>query len=102
MKLITAIVRPTALSRVTSALRKAKVGGVIVSKVEGFGREMRESDLDLVGHLNPIAKIQVAAEPEDVDRITKLIDETVSRNDKDKGGIILVSNLDNVIRMGDD
>lgn len=99
MKLITALVRPTAFKRLSVALRKARVGGITVSKVEGFGKEHLDADVDLFGHLNPKVKIEVAVDDQSVQEIVKLIEKSVSSDSKDSGATVFVSDLDSVHKI---
>lgn len=99
MKLITAVIRPTALRRLSTALRKARVSGMTVSRVEGFGLEHLSADLDLFGHLNPKVKVEVAVSTDDCDRVLALIESALAGDPKDSGGTVFVSSLDSMIKM---
>lgn len=99
MKMITALVRPTAFQRLSTALRKARVNGITVSRVEGFGKEHLSADIDLFGHLNPKVKIEVAVPSEDVDQVVELIQECMAREKKDSGGTIFISDLNAIIKI---
>lgn len=99
MKLITVIVRPTAVARLASALRRARVSGLTVSKVEGFGSEHLAADVDLFGRLNPRAKIEVAVNPDELQPIVAMVKEALAKPGKDSGGMVFISDLDEAIRV---
>ena len=99
MKLITALIRPTALKRVAAALRKARVNGITVTKVEGFGKEHLSADVDLFGHLNPKAKVEVAVDDDILDDVMSLLKASVNAEDRDRGGTIFVQDLEDLQKI---
>lgn len=98
MKLITAVIRPKYLPRLSVALRRANVPGVTVIKAQGFGREQLESDVELVGFLTERIKVEVAVDDEDAERIVKLINDNAGTG-RDGDGIIFVWDLSYVKRI---
>jgi nitrogen regulatory protein PII len=92
MKLISAVVRPKYLPRLTTALRRANVPGVTVVKAQGFGREQLDSDVELVGFLTERLKIEVAVEDDQAERIVKIINDNAGTG-RDGDGIIFVWDL---------
>lgn len=99
MKLITALVRPTAYQRLSTALRKARVSGITVSRVEGYGKEHLSADVDLFGHLNPKVKVEVAVDDDLCRDIVDLIKNSIEENKKDSGGTIFIQSLDSVEKI---
>lgn len=98
MKLISAVIRPKLLPRLTSTLRRGKVPGVTVFKAQGFGREQEEADTDLVGFLSEKVKVEIAVEDDDVDRVMRLINEAVATG-REGDGIIFVMDIMSVTRI---
>lgn len=98
MKMISAIIRPNMLERLSSSLRKARVPGITVSRAEGFGREHSRADLDLVGYLQPRVKVEIAVQADEVEAVIDVIQQTVGTQ-KDGDGMIFVSELDSVVRL---
>ena len=99
MKLITALIRPTALKRVATALRKARVNGITVTNVDGYGKEHLSADVDLFGHLNPKVKVEVAVEKDILKDVVDLIKESVNTEDRDKGGTIFIQDLEDIQKI---
>lgn len=99
MKLITALVRPTAFQRLSTALRKARVSGITVSRVEGYGKEHLSADVDLFGHLNPKVKVEVAVDDDQCRDIVDLIKSSIEENQKDSGGTIFIQSLDGIEKI---
>lgn len=99
MKLITALVRPTAFQRLSTALRKARVSGITVSRVEGYGKEHLSADVDLFGHLNPKVKVEVAVDDDHCRDIVDLIKSSIEENQKDSGGTIFIQSLDGIEKI---
>lgn len=99
MKLITALVRPTAFKRLSTALRKARVSGITVAHVEGFGKEHLDADMDLFGHLNPKTKVEIAVEESKVDEVVEIIQSSVSSKSNDSGATVFVLPIDKMIKI---
>ncbi|MBX9666473.1 MAG: P-II family nitrogen regulator [Candidatus Obscuribacterales bacterium] len=92
MKLISSVIRPKYLPRLTTALRRGNVPGVTVMKAQGFGREQFESDVELVGFLTERVKIEIAIEDDQAMRVVKLINDAVGTG-REGDGVILVWDL---------
>lgn len=92
MKMISAVIRPKHLPRLTSALRRANVPGVTVIKAQGFGKEQLESDVELVGFLTERVKLEIAIEDDQAQRVVKVINDAVGTG-HDGDGIIFVWDL---------
>lgn len=92
MKLVTAVVRPKTLPKLSSALRKAGVAGITVVKAQGFGREQMEADFEFVGILSERVKVEIAIEDDQVEKLVKLISETAATG-REGDGIIFVVDL---------
>lgn len=92
MKLVTAVVRPKILPKLSSALRKAGVAGITVVKAQGFGREQMEADFEYVGILSERVKVEIAIEDDQVEKLVKLISETAATG-REGDGIIFVVDL---------
>ena len=45
MKYIVAVIRPSALEKVTDALKEIGIGGMVVSEVKGYGRQSGHSEI---------------------------------------------------------
>lgn len=83
MQLITAIIQPFMLDRLTRALRKQEVTGYTVTELKGSGRDLADSP----DYLRPRVKIEIAAIDEDVALITELISKTVGTHQEGDGVI---------------
>ena len=99
MKLITVFAPPKAYPVLSTALRRARVSGITVSKVEGYGAEHLSADMDLFGHLNPKMKVEIAVDQESCEKVIELVRTTIQGSDTDSGTTIFVSNLEEVIKV---
>ena len=99
MKLITAVIQPSMLERLASALRKARVPGITVVEAKGFGRETFLSDWDLTGYLTPKTKVELAVNDDQVENLVKLIQKTVTTG-QSGDGIIFVTEILGSTRIG--
>ncbi len=102
MKLITAIIKPFKLDDVKDALKAIGVVGMTVSEVRGFGRQGGHSEtyrgaeykIDFV----PKVRLEVLADPDDVDRIVETL--VASANSGKIGdGKIWVTTVDSIVRI---
>ncbi|MCA9802272.1 MAG: P-II family nitrogen regulator [Cyanobacteria bacterium HKST-UBA02] len=98
MKLISAVIRPKSVTRLASMLRKANVPGLTVLKAQGFGREFKAADVEMVGILTEKAKVEIAVEDNDLDRVVKLVYDAVGTG-REGDGIIFVFDLVSVTRI---
>lgn len=92
MKLISAIIRPKYLPRLTAALRRANVSGVTVVKAQGFGREQLGGDVEMVGYMTERIKLEVAVDDAEADKIVNIIKDNAGTG-RDGDGIIFVWDL---------
>lgn len=81
MQLITAIIQPFMLDRLTRALRMHEVTGYTVTELKGSGRDLANSP----DYLRPRVKIEIAANDDDAAQIIELISETVSTHQEGDG-----------------
>ncbi|MBZ0185157.1 MAG: P-II family nitrogen regulator [Candidatus Obscuribacterales bacterium] len=98
MKLISAVIRPKSVTRLASMLRRSNVPGLTVIKAQGFGRELLAADVEMVGILTEQAKIEIAVEDDDLDRVSKIIQEAAETG-RQGDGIIFVWDLISVTRI---
>lgn len=94
MQLITAIIQPFMVERLTRLLRKLEVTGYTVSQVSGSGRFLR----DTPEYTQNRIKVEIAVNDDQLDEICDLICSTVSTH-QDGDGIILVTPLTRVINL---
>jgi nitrogen regulatory protein P-II 1 len=102
VKLITAVIKPFKVDDVKNALKDADVHGITVTEVQGFGRQAGHTEvyrgseykIDFV----PKAKLEILAEPEDVERITSVLVEA-ARTGKIGDGKVWVSDVELVERI---
>jgi nitrogen regulatory protein P-II 1 len=102
MKKIEAIVRPEKLDVVRNALEKAGCGGLMISEIEGHGKQKgvvqqwrgEKYRLELL----PKIKIEVIVKDKDLDRIVKTILNEAKTGDIGDGKIF-ISNIEDVVRI---
>ncbi len=94
MQLITAIIQPFMLDRLTRVLRKQNISGYTVTQVEGSGRDLA----DTPEYLQPRVKIEIAVNDENVPSICDLIGKTVSTH-QEGDGILYVMPLLHVVNI---
>jgi nitrogen regulatory protein PII len=104
MKLVKAYIRPILLEDVYSALRKE--GHCCMTVFEGEGTGRFSDPADQHGSLNfpamhtHVAKIEIAADTEDVDAITEIIKE-YGRTGRKGDGIVFVMEVEQATRIRD-
>jgi nitrogen regulatory protein PII len=96
MKLITAVIKPFMLDKLSRALTKMPITGFTVTDARGYGRGGEEVDL-----LTPRVRFEIVVLPEDVQMVSDLIFKTVSTH-QDGDGIMFVTDVESVtnIRTG--
>lgn len=94
MQLITAIIQPFMLDRLTRRLRKEKVPGYTVTQVSGSWHEMEEIPQPTMARI----KVEVAVNDEQVDKICELICATVSTL-QEGDGILMVTPINKVVSL---
>ncbi|HMY05288.1 MAG TPA: P-II family nitrogen regulator [Candidatus Obscuribacter sp.] len=85
MQLVTAIIQPFMVDRLTRALRKAKVSGYTVEEVQGSGVVGDEP-----AYVRPRSRVEVAVNDDRVEEIIDLITRTVSTHQQGDGIIYAV------------
>lgn len=102
MKKIEAIIRPEKLEAVRSALEKAGCGGLMISEIEGHGKQkgviQQWRGEKYKVELLPKLKIEIVVKDSDVERITKTIIDNVKTGEIGDGKIF-VSDIENAIRI---
>jgi len=102
MKLITAVVKPSKLDDVRTALGDLGVQGMTVTEVKGFGRQKghtefyRGSEYEI--RFLPKVKIEVAVADAQADKVVQAIQRT-AKTDQIGDGKIFVSTVDHVVRI---
>ncbi|MBX9687550.1 MAG: hypothetical protein K2X27_12660 [Candidatus Obscuribacterales bacterium] len=94
MELITAVIQPFMLERLTRLLRKQKIGGYTVTQVNGSGQDLINSP----EYMQPRVKVEIAVNPEQLDVICELIHKTVSTH-QEGDGILFVTPISRVINL---
>ncbi|MDD5423099.1 MAG: P-II family nitrogen regulator [Candidatus Omnitrophica bacterium] len=102
MKKIEAVIRPEKLEMVRHALEKAGCGGLMISEIEGHGKQKgvvqqwrgEKYRLELL----PKRKVDVVVNDKDVDLIVKTIVEAAKTGDVGDGKIF-ISDIQNAVRI---
>ncbi len=102
MKKIEAVIRVEKLEEVTDALEKFGCPGMMVTHIEGHGRQKgiseqfrgREYKLNFI----PKIKIEVVAKDNDVDRIVQLVTD-IAKTGEIGDGKIFIYPVENVVRI---
>jgi nitrogen regulatory protein P-II 1 len=102
MKLITAVVKPFALSRVREALRTQGVHGMTVSEASGYGRQRGHTEVyrgaEYVVDLVPKIRVEVLVDDEDAGHILDVL-VSAARTGKIGDGKVWVTPVDAVVRV---
>lgn len=102
MKRIEAIIRPEKLDAVRSALEKAGCGGLMISEIEGHGKQkgvvQQWRGEKYRVEILPKLKIEIVVKDADVERVTKTIIDNVKTGEIGDGKIF-ISNIENAIRI---
>ena len=102
MKLVTAIIKPFKLDDVREALTPLGVQGLTVTEVKGFGRQKGQTEIyrgaEYHVSFRPKLKIEIAVADSVVEDVIEAI-MTAARTGKIGDGKIMVSNLDQLIRI---
>ncbi|MBS1102497.1 MULTISPECIES: P-II family nitrogen regulator [Gluconobacter] len=102
MKLVTAIIKPFKLDDVREALTPLGVQGLTVTEVKGFGRQKGQTEIyrGAEYHVSflPKLKIEVAVSDTIAEDVIEAI-MTAARTGKIGDGKIMVSSLDQLIRI---
>jgi nitrogen regulatory protein P-II 2 len=102
MKLITAIVKPSKLDEVRTALGNLGVQGMTVTEVKGFGRQKGHTEIYRGSEYEvtflPKVKIEVAVADAQADKVVQAIQRTANTGQVGDGKIF-VSTVDHVVRI---
>jgi nitrogen regulatory protein P-II 2 len=102
MKLITAIVKPSKLDEVRTALGNLGVQGMTVTEVKGFGRQKGHTEIyrgsEYAITFLPKVKIEVAVADAQADKVVQAIQRTANTGQIGDGKI-LVFTVDHVVRI---
>jgi nitrogen regulatory protein P-II 2 len=102
MKLITAIVKPSKLDEVRTALGNLGVQGMTVTEVKGFGRQKGHTEIYRGSEYEvtflPKVKIEVAVADAQADKVVQGIQRT-AKTGQVGDGKIFVSTVDHVVRI---
>jgi nitrogen regulatory protein P-II 1 len=102
MKLITAIIKPSKLDEVKSALQGIGVAGMTVTEASGFGRQKGHTEIyrgaEYVVDLIPKIKVEVIADDEAAARIVDTI-STAANTNSIGDGKIWVTTVDSIVRV---
>lgn len=94
MKMVTAIIQPFMLDKLTRALRKQALTGYTAADVQGSGADLIATGV----YMAPRVKLEIAVNDDQVDMVTELILKTVGTH-QDGDGIIFVTNLEEIINI---
>jgi nitrogen regulatory protein P-II 1 len=102
MKKIEAIIRPESLDAVRNALSDAGVTGLMISEIEGHGKQkgvvQQWRGEKYKVELLPKAKVEIIIQDEDMERITQTIIDS-ARTGEIGDGKIFIYPVDTVIRI---
>ena len=102
MKLITAVIKPSKLDDVKTALQAAGVAGMTVTEASGFGRQKGHTEIyrgaEYAVSFLPKIKIEVVIDDALVERAVETIRKAAG-TDKIGDGKIFVTSVDQVIRI---
>ena len=102
MKLITAIVKPFKLDDVKSALKDARITGMTVTEVQGFGRQAGHTEVyrgaEYTIDFVPKVRLEILADDGDVERLTDVIAES-ARTGKIGDGKVWVTTVERALRI---
>jgi nitrogen regulatory protein P-II 1 len=102
MKLITAILKPSKLEEVKTALQEAGVAGMTVSEAIGFGRQLGHTEVyrgsEYTVNLIPKIRLEVLSDEKDVKRIVDVIVKTASTGSIGDGKV-WTTPVDSIVRV---
>jgi nitrogen regulatory protein P-II 1 len=102
MKLITAILKPSKLEEVKTALQEAGVAGMTVSEAIGFGRQLGHTEVyrgsEYTVNLIPKIRLEVLTDEKDVKRIVDVIVKTASTGSIGDGKV-WTTPVDSIVRV---
>ena len=102
MKLVQAIIRPFALEEVRAALSAARVAGLTVGEVQGFGRQKGHTEVyrgaEYEIALQPKLEIEVVVRDDEVEAVIEAI-RGAAQTGKIGDGKIFVHPVEHVLRI---
>jgi nitrogen regulatory protein P-II 1 len=102
VKLITAIIKPSKVDEVKTALKEAGVQGMTITEVQGFGRQSGHTEVyrgaEYTIDFVPKVRIDVVVDDLAVDGVTTAV-VAAARTDKIGDGKIWVTAVERVIRI---
>jgi nitrogen regulatory protein P-II 1 len=102
MKLITAILKPSKLEEVKTALQEAGVAGMTVSEAIGFGRQLGHTEVyrgsEYTVNLIPKIRLEILADEADVKRIVDVIVKSASTGSIGDGKV-WTTPVDSIVRV---
>lgn len=93
MKLITAVIKPFLLDKLSLALLKAPITGFTVTDARGYGRGGEGTDM-----LTARVRVEIVLLDDDVQRVCDLILKVCSTH-QEGDGILYVSTVDSVVNI---
>jgi nitrogen regulatory protein P-II 1 len=102
MKLITAVIKPFALTKVREALHAQGVEGMTVTEASGYGRQRGHTEVyrgaEYVVDLVPKVRLEIVVEDEDADHIVDVL-VSAARTGKIGDGKVWVSPVEAIVRV---
>jgi nitrogen regulatory protein P-II 1 len=102
MMLVTAIVKPFALSEVRAGLEQLDISGMTVSEVSGYGRQRGHTEVyrgaDYHVDLVPKVRVEVVVEDGVVERVIEAVSRA-ARSGKIGDGKVWVTPVDTMVRV---
>lgn len=102
MKLLIAIIKPSRLEEVRTALNDLDVHGMTVSEVKGYGRQKGHTEIyrgaEYAVNFVPKVKLEIVISDDMADQVVEIIQKTAC-TDKIGDGKVFVLNVDQAVRV---
>jgi nitrogen regulatory protein PII len=102
VKLITAIIRPFKVDDVKDTLKRARVHGLTVSEVQGFGRQHGHTEVyrgaEYTIDFIPKVKLEIVCDDDEVDQLLDMI-LAVAQTGRIGDGKIWISDVSRIVRI---
>ena len=102
MKLITAVVKPSRLDEIKTALRAGDINGMTVSEASGFGRQKGHTEIyrgaEYTVDLIPKIRLEVLVDSSDAEKVIDVIVKAASTGAIGDGKV-WSSPVDNIVRV---